>query len=779
MQFSSACRSTVVVWLLVAVPALAFAGQGASALGAAPPASPPAVAADVTITGPPPPVPPAVQTRDLQGGSTIRAIRLTQPLRLDGRLDEEVYETVEPIGGFLQLEPLEGQPASEKTDIWITFDDNNVYVTVRCWDSTPESNWIVTEMRRDSLTIGVNENVAFLFDTFYDKRNAVEFEINPVGGVYDSQSINGRFNADWNPIWSRQTGRFEGGWTAEMAIPFKTLRYRTGAGQVWGFNMRRTIRHKNEETFLTRVPRRGGANARGSISQVANGATLVGIDAPPASKNLELKPYALSSVSTDRLARPVVSGDLDGNAGFDVKYGITPNLTADFTYRTDFAQVEVDTQQVNLTRFSLFFPEKREFFLEGQGIFDFGGQGAVASGGQGAAGLTPLMFFSRRIGLNNGRAIPIEAGGRITGKVGKYSIGILNVLAGDEDRGATPQTNFSVVRFRRDILRRSAVGVMYTNRSVSALGTGSSQTYGADVSLGFYNNLNFNAYLAKSENPGVRGDDMSSRAQMVYNGGTFGAELDHLRIGDNFNPDLGFMRRDDVVRSFGSGRYSPRLTSIRHVRRFTTDASFEYITDGNGRLETREGGAGFGLEFDNNDTFNLAYNNYYELLDAPFNIATGVRLPVGAYNFQDGQVSYTLQNTHQLSGTVSLARGSFYNGDKTTLGLSGGRLKVTPRIALEPGASINWVTLEQGEFTSSTVSTRLTYTFTPLMFFSGFVQHNSSNNTVSTNFRFRWEYFPGSEFFVVYTDERDTLRPGYPDLRNRAFVVKVNRLVRF
>ena len=723
--------------------------------------------------GPPPPVPPAVQTRDAEGRSTIRAVRVTEPLRIDGQLDEAVYRDVPPIGGFLQLEPTAGAPSSERTDLWIAFDDTAMYVSVRAWDAQPD-RWILTEMRRDSLNISVNENVAFWFDTFFDKQNAFEFEINALGGIYDSQIISNRFNADWNPVWEREVGRFDGGWTVEVAIPFKSLRYNPGADQVWGFNMRRTIRHKNEETYLTRVPRRGGANARGSIALVNSGATLVGVSPPPASRNLELKPYALSSLNADRLARPAVNNKVDGDIGFDVKYGITPNLTADFTYRTDFAQVEVDTQQVNLTRFSLFFPEKRDFFLEGQGIFDFGGQGAAAGNS-----VVPLMFFSRRIGLNGARTVPIDAGGRLTGRVGRYTIGVLNVLAGEDQVSATDRTNFSVVRVKRDILRRSTVGAMFTNRSVSTLAVGAAQTYGIDTALGFGATLNMDAYLARTQTPGVRGDDMSSRAHLNYNGGQYGLEVDHVRVGDNFNPDIGFLRRDNFRRSFASGRYSPRNMSVPNVRRVILDGSVDHLADGDGVLETRQGGAGFGLEFENNDTMNVSYDRYYELLKAPFNIAPGIRLPVGGYDFQDVTASYSLQNTHWLVGTATVQRGSFYNGDKTTLGFSGGRFNVTNRISFEPGTSVNWVDLEQGSFTSATVSTRGTFTVTPLMFFTGFLQLNSTNDVLSTNLRFRWEYQPGSEFFVVYTDERDSLSRGYPDLRHRAFVMKINRLLRF
>jgi hypothetical protein len=221
------------------------------------------------------------------------------------------------------------------------------------------------------------------------------------------------------------------------------------------------------------------------------------------------------------------------------------------------------------------------------------------------------------------------------------------------------------------------------------------------------------------------------------------------------------------------------VQSIPSVRRLIYDANFDYYEDGAGRPETRTGQAGYGMEFDNNDTLDLRYANYYERLKAPFAIAPGIRLPIGEYDFHDITATYTLQNTHIVSGAASVARGSFYNGDKTTVGFNSGRVKITPRLSVEPGASINWVDLEQGSFTSAVLSARATFTMTPLMFVSGYLQQNTSTDVMSTNVRFRWEYRPGSEMFVVYTDERDTVTRGFPELRNRAFVVKINRLFRF
>ena len=354
-----AAASLLIFGILLARPG--EAGQRAASFASPVSQTAPAEALELPFTfdGPPAPVPPEVIARDAVGRATIRAVRLTAPIRVDGRLDEAVYASVPPISDFIQTEPLEGSPATEKTELWVLFDHNNVYVVARCWESHPE-RMVVNEMRRDSLNIVQNENVAFAFDTFYDGRSSVLFEMNPLGGRIDGQVTNERqINLDWNPVWDLKVGRFEGGWTLEAAIPFKSLRYRPGRAQIWGFNARRMNRWKNEISFLTRIPASLGAGGHFRSSLMA---TVVGLEAPSGVRNLEIKPYAISDLTSDLTASPTISNDLGGDVGVDVKYGLTPNLTADFTYNTDFAQVEADEQQVNLTRFSLFFRRSASSF---------------------------------------------------------------------------------------------------------------------------------------------------------------------------------------------------------------------------------------------------------------------------------------------------------------------------------------------------------------------------------------------------------------------------------
>jgi hypothetical protein len=738
------------------------------------------------IDGPPPPVPPDVITRDAAGHATVRAIKLTEPLQLDGKLDEEVYQREQSFGGFIQVVPKYGAQESERTEVWVMYDESHIYVACRCWDSEPPDRWIANELRRDTNQLRQNDHIGVAFDTFYDRRSGFLFYTNPLGARADYSVVDeGGSNTDWNPVWESKTGRFDGGWTVEMAIPFKSLRYQSGPDQVWGIQLRRSVRRKNEWTYLTPVPQiLAGPQA---FNRISAGGTLVGLDLPPAGKNLELKPYAIARLTTDRLRTPPLRNDVTRDVGGDVKYGLTANLTADFTANTDFAQVEIDEQQVNLTRFTLFFPEKRDFFLEGRGIFDFarGGVTGATFSPVISTSIQPYLFYSRRIGLNNNRVIPIDAGGRLTGKVGKYGLGIMNIQASDEETSGTQPTNFSVVRVKRDILRRSSVGAMFTNRSVSAAVPGSNQAYGVDAAFSFYQNVGVGAYYARTETTGgLHRDNDSYQGLVDYGGDRYGAHLEYLKVGDNFNPEVGFVARDNFGRTFATARFSPRPKSIKAVRKFTWQGNFDDFRNGGGALETRIETGMFNAELENSDVLSINVARDYELIQRPATIL-GVVIPAGSYQFTNALVSYALGAQRPASGALSLQAGNFYNGSLVSFGYSAARVSVLKQFSLEPTISLNRVETSTATVNTRLYRTRADYGFSPLMFASALLQYSSSDNAFSSNLRFRWEYRPGSELFVVYTDERDTTDPrfGAPTLmrglKNRAFVVKINRLLRF
>jgi hypothetical protein len=727
-------------------------------------ATPPRLSAEEA----PAPIAPQVVNRNEAGRTTVRGTRIATPLTVDGQLDEEWYRSVMPIDGFVQSEPRENEPATEKTDAWVFFDDDTLYVAARNWDSQP-ARMVANELRRDSSNLIQNEHFVVALDTFHDRRNGFLFMVSALGGMLEEAFVDERNpNRDWNPVWEGRAGRFDGGWSVEMAIPFKSLRYRPGSGHLWGIQLNRYIRWKNERTWVSLQPRQyGPAPHRASVA-----ATLTGLETPPLSKNLEIKPYAIAGLTTDRTARPFpVENDRDGDVGLDVKYGVTSGLTADFTVNTDFAQVEEDEQQVNLTRFNLFFPEKREFFLEGQGIFTFGGRSVTGTSDQ------PILFFSRQIGLSQGRPVPIVAGGRLTGRVGDFNVGVVNIQTDDEPAARAVDTNFTAIRLRRDVLRRSTVGALFTNRSASTQGAGAAQTFGVDGLFSLYQNVRIDGYVARTQTPGRSGDDMSYRGWFDYNHDRYGANFEYLSVGANFNPEIGFLRRTDFRTAATNLRFSPRPRASRIVRKYYFNSGFSYITTGSGRLETRNATGNFRIEMQNGDNLNVDYDHNYELLEAPFRIATGVTIPVGGYSFTQSGVSYQLGSQRKVNGTLTLTSGSFYGGDQTAASYRG-RIAVLPQLALEPGISFNWVDLPAGRFTTKLISTRVTAPLTPRMYASALLQFNSSANAFSSNLRFRWEYQPGSELFVVYSEGRNTLGAGFPHLDSRGFVVKVNRLFR-
>jgi len=600
----------------------------------------------------------------------MRATRIDVPLRINGVLDEAPYRSVASIGDFIQQEPDEGQPASERTEVWILADRDHLYIGVSCHDSQA-SRIVANDMRRDGRNIGQNDNLSIVIDTFYDRRNGYEFLVNAVGGMADSQITDERdVNRDWNTVWQYRARRDAGGWTAEMAFPFRSLRYRPGTTQVWGLNIRRTIRWKNEFAYLSPVPRTQGVRG---ILKLSSAGTLVGLEAPPSVLNLDIKPYVLGAAKANRAVDPSIEADLDGDAGVDVKYGLTRGLTADFTYHTDFAQVEDDDQQVNLTRFSLFFPEKREFFLEGQGIFSFGGvETAPRVGTTFAPVNTPVLFFSRQIGLLGDTPVPIEVGVRLTGKAGRYSVGLLNIQTGDEPDIGAASTNFGVVRLKRDILRRSYIGVIGTRRSPATGADGTNAVFGIDTGLSFFDSLNMVGYYAKTDTPGLQGKDHSYRARIDYQADQLGMTVEHLGVGQHFKPEVGFLRRRDFIESLAQLRISRRPASLQSVRRINLELGLDYITNDERELENRLFQAALRTEMQSGDSWSVRYERLFEFVPASFTLPGGIAVPVG----------------------------------------------------------------------------------------------------------FKWEYQPGSDLFVVYSDGRDTVDRFRPALQNRSLAVKVTRLLR-
>jgi hypothetical protein len=753
------------------------------ALAVLPAASSPARAADPpvqTADGRPIPVAPEVIAANA-AGVTVRATRVTTPMVIDGELDEAVYAQVKPITTFIQQDPHEGAPVSEQTEAWVLYDDRNIYVACRCVDAHPE-RMVANEMRRDSTNLRQNDNFAVELDTFHDRRNGFLFYVTPVGGMWDSLTTDERNNnGDWNTVWEAKGRRVANGWIAEMAIPFKSLRYGPGRDQVWGINLRRGIRYKNEYAYISPIKPQWGV---GGIFHVSAAATLVGLEAPPTGKNLEIKPATINRLTTDHVAVPAVTNHVQSDVAVDVKYGLTKSLTADLTYNTDFAQVEADEVQVNLTRFSLQFPEKRDFFLEGQGMFQFGAasstgnpapSGSSANGGSADA---PTIFYSRQIGLANGLVVPILGGGRLSGRAGKWSIGALDIASKADATAKATATNFTVLRVRRDVLRRSTIGVMAANRSDSVVAPGANTLIGVDGTFSFFQNVYVSGYAATTRTPTRTSAQASYRGNLTYSADRYGFSFDRLAVDRNFNPEIGFVPRPNVRRTFASARFSPRLRGSRVIRRFIYEGGYNYETDDHNRLESREAQADYRIEFQNSDVLSVEGFRNYELLRKPLSLAPNVKVPAGTYGFSHLRTAIALGQQHRLSGVVAADTGQFYDGTKQTVSLNA-RYGFTRQLGVEPNISLNWVDRAGTSALIRATGARTTFTVTPRMFVSALVQYASSTHSLSTNFRFRWEYQPGSELFVVYTDGHDTAALlGAPTLQNRGVVIKANRLFR-
>jgi hypothetical protein len=444
---------------------------------------------------------------------------------------------------------------------------------------------------------------------------------------------------------------------------------------------------------------------------------------------------------------------------------VTRGLTADFTVNTDFAQVENDQQQVNLTRFGLFYPEKREFFLEGQGLFLFGGVGDD----------TPSLFFSRQIGLANNQAVPIRGGARLTGKVGATNVALLNIQTGGLEDGAAVPTNFGVARVRRDVLGRSSIGFIATRRDPRD--RGANTVGGVDATMVF-GLTTINAYAARSSTPGFAAADHSYLLRAEYNADRYGATLQHLVVAPDFNPEIGFVRRRDLRKNYAQLRFSPRPRS-GPIRKMSYIGAFDYITSFARRLESRTATASMTADFNNGDQLTASHQRSLEVLPAVFPIARSATIPVGAYAFGTTTIGYTAGAAHRVRGTFAVNAGTFYDGTRRGASFTG-RLALSPRAAFEPTWSRDWIDLATGSFRTDLAAIRGLYTFSPRAALSALVQYTSAVHSVASNVRFQWEYRPGSDLFIVYGDARDTLDQVHRGpLTNRSLVIKLTRLMRY
>ena len=723
------------------------------------------------ILGPPAPAAGEAVSRDADGRVTLRAFPLAEPLTVDGVLDDPVYDQVPAAGGFLQQEPNEGAPASEDTRVWVLYDAENLYIAARLEEDHPE-RLMASEMRRDHRSIGWNDSFQIIIDTFYDRRNGFLFHTNALGALFDAQVTDERnTNSDWNTVWWVKTQIGEDGWTMEIRIPFRSLRYAAGGAQLWGINFQRNIKHKNEKVFFTATPQ---AYNREALIRLSNAATLVGLEAPPGSRRMELKPYAIGSQHHAPLRDTL--NEWSGDVGADFKFGVTDGLTADVTWNTDFAQVEDDETQINLSRFSLFFPEKREFFLEGQGVFDFGGRQTHLFRGPTDV---PIPFFSRSIGIAGGSAVPILGGARLHGRSGAYTMGLMNIQTGDVPGIDAQSTNFSAFRLKRDIFSRSNIGVIATHRNLNADGSGANSLYGVDGNFAPTEHLRINTFYMATTEPGVNTGHQAASymGQFRYDTDLFDVSAERLYLGEDFNPGMGFVRRRDFTKDGASVQFSPRPRGIKAIRQFEFKAQVDNYDRLDGEMETREYRFEGRAILESSDRLVMDYSRTEERLLEGFNLSSEVTVPAGDYRFSRTGLRVWLGTHRAVSGYLRYEFGDFFGGSRREVSYWG-RAEVNQRFSMEPNISLNWITVPQGEVRAQVSRLRATYTVSPRSFVGALVQYNSAAQLVSANVRFRWEYSPGSDVFVVFSTNRDG-DDGLAGLSDRALVVKFTRLFRF
>jgi hypothetical protein len=658
---------------------------------------------------------------------------------------------------------------TERTEVRILYDDDNLYIGVFCYDSEPD-RIIVNSLQRDYAT-QESDGVTVLIDSLHDRRSGFTFVTNPAGAKRDVQLSNdGSGNVNWDGVWDVKTSRNEQGWFAEYVIPFKTLRFSNAASQEWGLQVTRRIPRKNEEADWAPLPQHF-SNFRMSLA-----GTLRGLENINQGRNLKVKPFISSGVTQSRTSSGLqtvrgLDRLKDYDAGFDVKYGLTPSMTLDATYRTDFAQVEVDQQQVNLTRFNLFFPEKRDFFLENSGTFGFGPGSGFGSGGN----LVP--FFSRRIGLSAaGTPIPIVGGARVSGQIDRYDVGVLAMRT--EEIGSTPANAFLVGRVKRNLSTSSWIGGLVTNRDSTRPGD-FNRVAGADAHFQFFRKLDFDAYLLGSETPGRAGRNQARRFQAGWTDTELVANAEYNEVEPNFNPEVGFVRRRDMRQYAGEFAWKPLLRQSNSIQNLHFGTALEYYEgSGSGQLETRVSDTTVGIVLQSAANANFIVNRTFDRLEVPLAIPSGTpraTLPAGDYTYGRYTGEFTTNQRRKISGNGTMSWGDFYSGDRAQIA-GGLTLKPNHHLSVNLTYDRNRVDLPQGAFTTELVGARMVYGFTPRAFVNAFLQYNTDTRLVSTNIRFNWTHHPLSDLYIVYNDTRDT---GVGLIRERAFIVKLTNLFNF
>ena len=699
------------------------------------------------------------------GTPTVTAMAVQEPPLIDGEvLADTAWENVSVATGFQQSTPDDGQPATQRTEIRVVFTSDTLFIGVVCYDSDP-SLIVVTDSRRDS-SMNDTDSIQIVFDTFRDRQNGFVFGTTPAGQEYDGQVINeggsrslfgsggrggfsrgggGGFNLNWDGAWQVRTLVSDIGWSAEFAIPFRTLRFPARSQQEWGINFQRNLPRRNETAYWTPLPRQY------NLYRVSMAGQLEGLVTPSGNaRNLQLTPYLVGTMrKRDGLPdrRAVVTGDM----GADLKYSVTPGLTLDATYNTDFAQVEVDDQQINLDRFNLFFPEKRPFFLENAGAFTVANEGAAR---QPDLGQTEL-FFSRRIGISaTGQQIPILAGSRLSGKVtDTTTVGFLNMQTEDID-GVAPANNFTVARARRELSNRSSVGGLFVNRIATgrqARSNDYNRTYAVDGRWGVGDNAMVQGFVGRTETPGRRGRDHALNVSANYSSESWRLLTGYQENGEDFNPEVGFVRRTGGFRKYDLGiNNTSRPNGFLKFQELTPHMSFTRFWNFDGVMETSFLHLHFMGEFEDSSSTGAWYDVKSERVFRTFSIS-GIPVAPGRYDFSETNYSFRYNRSAPINFGVSTTAGGLFGGDIVTVRPSV-RLRYQETLNLSLSYSRNDIDLPAGSTITNLTSARIGYNLSPRVFLQGLIQHNDSAGLWSSNLRFGWLRDANTGLFLVYND---------------------------
>lgn len=708
---------------------------------------------------------------------TFRAIahKITSAQRpdIDGRLTDDAWSQAPVQGNFIQREPHFGAPSTEKTEFRILYDERALYIGVWVFESDPAAI-MGSEMKRDA---GLNkgDQLKITIDTFHDHRNSFYFSTNPLGAYKDANTIeNGRtINYDWNAVWNNKTTIDDNGWYIEIEIPLSQLRFKTTIGEsTWGINVCRILFRKNEEAYWVPFPREWGPSG---FARVSNAGVLEGLKDLKARRRMEFVPFLSPATSRDYVASTEFNAD--AKFGGDFKIGLTNDLIADFTYHTDFAHVEADQEVVNLTRFSLFFPEKRQFFTETAGIFDFGKSVAAGLGGEAAASDPGLLnlFYSRRIGLVDGQQVPIIGGGRVTGRIGDYAVGVMNITTEEETLSTREleNANFTVVRLKRNVLRSSNIGALIVN---SANGISDwNRAIGIDGGFVLGPRVTLTTVLAKTFSPDRSGKDVAGVVDVAWKSDRFNYGAQYQEVGEQFNAEMGYIPRLDIRAGKVKAQWTPR-PKWGGLRQVIVSGNADYFENHAGVVDSRTQNVFVNLSRQDTQNLSVGTQREYDNLTVPFTTA-GTTLPVGAYHWHYGFVNYNSDRTKRVSAALGTEFGGYYDGDRQTLRASL-TVQVGKTLLFEPQYVHNRVTLANRPlYTSNVLNFRASHSFSPDFYLKAFVQYNDDRKTSSFNFLWWYHYKPGSDLYVVYNQGWDLDLPlTSRELLDRSYRVRTRSL---